>query len=367
MTLASGGLPSSHSPIRLAITLGDVAGVGPEVVVRSLDILMRDPVWQRGEIQAVVVGCSRVVEQTARRLGLVREVVALSTPCAAAADMIGVWSPDGRSLADVPPGRAEARAGAAAHDWLRAAARAALAGTVDAIVTAPLSKLGLNLAGIPFPGHTEILADECGIEQVAMMLYLPPGAPMVTGHSLSVAHATLHTSIASVPRQLTSQRVLETVELVDQFLRQIGEPGTIGVCALNPHAGEDGLFGDEETRVIAPAVAEARQRGMVVVGPLPADTLFKSAVEGRYHGVVAMYHDQGHIALKLIGFHRAVNVTLGLPIIRTSPSQGTAYDIAGCGLAAPAGMISAIEAAIRLVRTRQKREGPVATPGEYLP
>ncbi len=181
------------------------------------------------------------------------------------------------------------------------------------------------------------------------MLYLPPGEPLAAGHSLSIAHATLHTSIASVPSLLTLDRVRETIELIDRFLHRIGEEPRIGVCALNPHAGEDGLFGDEESCVIAPAIEAARRMGIDVTGPRPADTLIKSAVEGAFRGVVAMYHDQGHIALKLIGFHRAVNVTLGLPIIRTSPSQGTAYDIAWSMTADPSGMISAIETAVRLI------------------
>ncbi len=352
-----GQSPSTNRPVRLAITLGDVGGVGPEVVVRSLHQLMSDPRWQAGTVQALVIGCPDVVQRTVDSLGLSMTVQALSEPSFGkqAPDTIAVWNPLGRSLAEVPLGQAHPLAGRASHAWLVEAARFALAKEIDAIVTAPLSKLGLHLAGVPFPGHTEILAHECGIDQVAMMLYLPPGEPLLAGHSLSVAHATLHTSIASVPRLLTSQRVMETIELVDHFLTKLGEPRRIGVCALNPHAGEDGLFGDEESRIIGPAVDLVRARGIDASGPFPADTLLKAAIEGRYNGVVAMYHDQGHIALKLIGFHRAVNVTLGLPIIRTSPSQGTAYDIAGRHLADPAGMISAIETAVRLAQAALAR------------
>lgn len=333
---------------RLALTLGDVAGVGPEVVVRSLIERLPHHDWR-----TVIVGCPVVVRRAVQLVGVDCDVVSLAelgTEWSCPGRLV-VWNPSSAEVANLPPGVADGRAGQAAYDWLVASARAALAGEIDAIVTAPLSKLGLSQAGIHFPGHTEILAAECGVAEVAMMLYLPPGEPLAIGHSLSIAHATLHTSIASVPKLLTTKRVLETIELVDCFLKRIGEPSRIGVCALNPHAGEDGLFGDEEARVISPGVDQARAQGIDATGPKPADTLIKSAVEGAFHGVVAMYHDQGHIALKLIGFHRAVNVTLGLPIIRTSPSQGTAYDIAWTGRADASGMISAIDTAVRLCST----------------
>lgn len=333
---------------RLALTCGDVAGVGPEVVVRSLAALL-----PLSDIRAVIVGCPVVVRRAVELLALDWEIATINE-CGddwSCGGRLVVWNPSKSDVREIPVGVADGRAGQAAYDWLVSATRAALAGKIDAIVTAPLSKLGLSRAGIHFPGHTEILAAECGVAEVAMMLYLPPGEPLAPGHSLSIAHATLHTSIASVPGLLTRERVFETIQLVDSFLKRIGETPRIGVCALNPHAGEEGLFGDEEARVIAPAVKEARTQGIDVIGPRPADTLIKSAVEGRYNGVVAMYHDQGHIALKLIGFHRAVNVTLGLSIIRTSPSQGTAYDIAWCGQADPSGMVSAIETAVRLIES----------------
>lgn len=330
---------------RVALTLGDVAGVGPEVVVRSLAQLLPLHDWR-----TAIVGCPLVIRRAANLVGLdweVAKVAQLGAEWSRPGRLV-VWNPSTTAVDNLPSGVASGRAGQAAYDWLVASTRAAIVGEIDAIVTAPLSKLGLHKAGIHFPGHTEILAAECGISEVAMMLYLPPGDPLADGHSLSIAHATLHTSIASVPFLLTTARVLETIELVDRFLRRIGEPSRIGVCALNPHAGEDGLFGDEESRVIAPAVQRARDLGIDVTGPRPADTLIKAAVEGAFSGVVAMYHDQGHIALKLIGFHRAVNVTLGLPIIRTSPSQGTAYDIAWTGQADASGMTSAIHTAVRL-------------------
>jgi 4-phospho-D-threonate 3-dehydrogenase / 4-phospho-D-erythronate 3-dehydrogenase len=227
---------------------------------------------------------------------------------------------------------------------------------VDGIVTAPISKYALHLAGYDYPGHTEILAERCKVVEFAMMLYLPPDEVVSGPWGLSVAHATLHTSIASVPRLLTRSRIEETIRLIARFLRDVGcSSPRIGVCALNPHAGEEGLFGDEETSVIAPAVAAVRKEGVLASGPLPADTLMKRAADGEFDGVAAMYHDQGHIALKLLAFGRAVNVTLGLPIVRTSPSHGTAFDIAGRSAADPAGMMAAIRTAATLASDRRAR------------
>jgi 4-hydroxythreonine-4-phosphate dehydrogenase len=182
-----------------------------------------------------------------------------------------------------------------------------------------------------------------------MMLYLPPGPAVRGPFGLGIAHVTLHTSVASVPGLLTTPAVRATIGLVDGFLRRLGcAKPRVGVCALNPHAGEEGLFGDEEGRVIAPAVDAAREAGIDAAGPYPADTLIRRAVLSEFDGLAAMYHDQGHIALKLIAFGTAVNVTLGLPIVRTSPSHGTAFDIAWQGKADATGMIEAIRTAARL-------------------
>lgn len=272
------------------------------------------------------------------------------------------WNPAGDEAVYVPAGRNDARAGRAAYEALAAAARAAIEKRIDAIVTAPLSKAALHLADLAYPGHTEILAELCGVRDYAMMLYLP-AIPISPGseHQLGVAHATLHTSLRSVADLLTTSGILEKIRLVERFLRALGpgdeqlpslRPPRIAVCALNPHAGEEGLFGTEEAETISPAVAAAALEGINVVGPLPADTLFRRAVAGEFDGVVAMYHDQGHIALKLVGRDRAVNVTLGLPIVRTSPSHGTAFDIAWRGVARAEGMIEAIRVAALLASGR---------------
>jgi 4-phospho-D-threonate 3-dehydrogenase / 4-phospho-D-erythronate 3-dehydrogenase len=323
---------------RLAITLGDANGIGPEVTLRAL----QDDATRRC-CEVVVVGDETVVQQA----------LALIGKTSSGDPEIVIDESMRSSFHDVQPGIVDLRAGDAAFRWLSRAIDLALAGDVDGIVTAPLNKYALHQAGHDFPGHTEILAERCGIEQYAMMLYVPAGATVSGPQGLAVAHVTLHTSIASVPRLLTQQRVRQTIELIDGFLRRIGcvRP-RVGVCALNPHAGEEGLFGSEEATFIRPAVESAVAVGIDARGPFPADTLMKRAAEGEFDGVAAMYHDQGHIALKLLAFGRAVNVTLGLPMIRTSPSHGTAFDIAWQGLADPAGMIAAIQTGAMLVANR---------------
>jgi len=347
------GSPLSVPPRRprLAITLGDVAGVGPEIVTRCWDERLVT------DCEPVVVGHPVVLARAAASVNPRLQIAPVEAvdEIEASATVIPCWNPGDDAVAEVPPGRLDARAGRAAYEWLKAASWAAQAGAVDGIVTAPLSKAALHLAGLKYPGHTEILAELCGVTDFAMMLYLP----RPTGRGLGVAHVTLHTSIRSVPDLLSTPRIAETTRLLGGFLARLPGPAPrLGVCALNPHAGEEGLFGDEEARLIAPAVAEVAAAGWSVSGPWPADTLLKRAWEGEFDGVVAMYHDQGHIALKLVGFQRAVNVTLGLPIVRTSPSHGTAFDIAGQGRASPEGLREAIQVAIWLANHRAGVQPP---------
>lgn len=331
----------------IALTLGDVAGIGPEVIVRA---------WCEAPLvtwcRPVVVGHPEVLRRAVQVCGAGLEVQSIGSieEGNAGHRVIPCWNPSPVNAAAVPIGRNDGRAGQAAFDYLVAAAKAAMNGQIDAITTAPLSKAALHLAGLHYPGHTEILAEMCGVREFAMMLYLS-GITTVESkpHSVGVAHVTLHTSIRSVPDLLTCRLILDKIRLINQFLKTIGCPEPrIAVCALNPHAGEEGLFGDEEQMTILPAVTSAVAEQISVVGPLPADSLIKRAVQGEFDGVVAMYHDQGHIALKLVGLDRAVNVTLGLPIVRTSPSHGTAFDIAGTGKARPDGLIEAIRVAARL-------------------
>jgi 4-hydroxythreonine-4-phosphate dehydrogenase len=307
------------------------------------------------------VGQAGVFRREVRALGAALEVVECSSP--EIRDGLAI-RPTDRSVPplvcvpgccdavlDVPLGRVDARAGHAAYDCLCTATSLAQSGEVDAIVTAPLSKAALHLAGYHYPGHTEILAERCASGRFAMMLYLPPGAGAGGRAGLGVVHATLHVALREALAQLTADRVRECCHLAGEGLRWLGCPEPrIGVAAVNPHAGEDGLFGSEEATLIAPAVERARKEGLDVAGPLPVDTLFVRARQGEFDAVVAMYHDQGHIALKLLGMHAAVNVTLGLPITRTSPAHGTAKDIAAEHRADPSGMIAAILTAAQLVR-----------------
>ncbi len=359
----------------LAITTGDVAGIGPEIVVRALD----SAAYPTGA-EPLVIGCLPVLERAARLIGSGRRFRLIDAGGAGsqlrewvsavlASGETPVCDPCAVSAAEAPTGRVSAAAGDAAYRSLVSAIDLAQSGLVDAIVTAPLNKESLHLAGHHYPGHTEILAERCGVAEYAMMLHLPEpalrpvrallsGGKLATGEvgseGISIVHVTLHTSVASVPGLLTEEAVAEKIGLMDQFLRSAGNSRrAIGVCALNPHGGEHGLFGDEESRVIEPAVRSCHG-AMNVSGPHPVDTLVRRAVLGEFDGLVAMYHDQGHIPIKLIGFDAAVNITLGLPLIRTSPTHGTAFDRAwqsGCPANA-AGMLEAVRMAEKMARRR---------------
>jgi 4-hydroxythreonine-4-phosphate dehydrogenase len=266
-------------------------------------------------------------------------------------------------LAQLRPGAIDRRAGRAAYEFLIAAIDLALAHRLDAIVTLPLNKQALHDAGIDHPGHTEILAERCHASDHAMMLYLesqapPSGSNVEPGRPVSglgVVHVTLHVALRRVFDLLSRGSILSKIRLADRAVRPLtgGLKPRIAVASLNPHAGEHRLFGDEEHTLIRPAVDDARRDGIDATGPWPNDTLFYHALNGSYDAVVAMYHDQGHIALKTVGFQRAVNVTLGLPIVRTSVAHGTAFDIAWQGRAEPSSLITAVRVAGRLVRGQQ--------------
>jgi 4-hydroxythreonine-4-phosphate dehydrogenase len=226
---------------------------------------------------------------------------------------------------------------------------AARAGIIDAVVTAPISKRSWKLAGATWPGHTEMLTERCKSKRKAMMFVAGP---------LKVALATIHEALFEVRHKFTIGCVFEPIDLLNDALKEyfnIPNP-KIGVAALNPHAGEAGQFGDEEQRIISPAIMLAQEQGINCLGPFPADTLFLRAVQGEFDGVVAMYHDQGMIPVKLLDFKRAVNITIGIPIIRTSPAHGTAFDIAGQNFADPTGMKSAITTAIQMAKTKKNIE-----------
>jgi len=359
----------------LAITIGDVAGIGPEVIVRALDSAK----FPRGAVP-LVIGSLPVLQRAAALVGsplLFRRIEMAADGTGLRGRVSDVWSageipvcdPCGPDVAEAPAGVISAVAGDAAYRCLIHAVELAQARAVDAIVTAPLNKESLHLAGHHYPGHTEILAERCGVAEFAMMLHLPEPAltpvrrllgrdsaeaGLAGTDGVSIVHVTLHTSVASVPGLLTTEAVTEKIRLMDQFLSSAGNlRRAIGVCALNPHGGEHGLFGNEEQLVIEPAVAHCHSE-MNVSGPFPVDTLIRRAVLGEFDGVVAMYHVQGHIPIKLIGFDAAVNITLGLPLIRTSPTHGTAFDRAWRAdrPATAAGMLEAIRMAEKMARRR---------------
>ena len=313
---------------RLVVSSGDPAGIGPEVTIKAL---------ARPEVAAladlVVSGDPALIETTAAQLRLPAPRV----------------EPAG-DAGGVEPGRLSAAAGHAAVAAIERGLELVRSGRADALVTAPINKEALRLAGYPWPGHTELLADLTQTAEVRMLL---------TSDRLRVVHVTTHRSLRSAIEAATKDRVLKTIQLAHDAGQSLGFPTPrIGVAGLNPHAGEGGLFGDEEQREIAPAVDAARNQGIDVSGPWPADTLFWRAAAGEFDLVVAMYHDQGHVPVKLSGFDEGVNVTLGLPILRTSVDHGTAFDIAGRGVARWQSMAAAIRVAAEMVaRDRDRASG----------
>lgn len=330
----------------LAVTLGDPAGVGPELVLR----LCATPALANGA-RLTVYGNRRLLERVSKSSGIpMPEDFLFLKPgddiSSAAEERRPVLIDfDGLGLKDIRPGEVSPICGRAAAKWIAAATNDTLAGYADALVTAPVNKESLHQAGVPYPGHTEMLAALTG-----------SGNPCMAFHSdrLFISLATIHEPISAVPRLLTVEGLLRTIMLTANACRRRtgGAEPRIGVLALNPHAGEHGLFGDEETRIIAPAIAAARQSGVNADGPLVPDTAFSWLLTERlapFDGYVAMYHDQALILFKTFAFDSGVNVTLGLPIVRTSPDHGTAFDIAWQGIASPASMASAVRLASQLV------------------
>jgi 4-hydroxythreonine-4-phosphate dehydrogenase len=299
--------------------VGDPAGIGPEIVLKALASAERPPAdW-------VVYGPEAALKRRARRF-------ALPFPEAAIVDVGG---------GDVAPGRVSAAGGRAAAEAVLRAAADARAGRIAGMVTAPLNKESLQAAGHPWPGHTEMLAEAAGVDDVAMMF---------VGGPLRVALLTIHRSLRSVPDAITQDEVMRVGRLVHRELPRFGASGPIAFCGLNPHAGEGGMFGDEEVRVVAPALETLRGEGIDAVGPLPADSAFVRAARGDFAAVVACYHDQGLIPVKLAAFGNAVNVTLGLPFVRTSVDHGTGFDIVEKGVAEEGSLLAAMWLAVELGR-----------------
>ena len=327
----------------VAVTMGDPAGVGPEVVLKAL----ADPVVRKA-CHPLVLGDWEVLNRTRNRKSRYPRLVPWERgkPVAENGGAVPVHCLSFLSPKQSRPGHLSKACGEASYRYIRAAAELVLAQVADAMATAPISKRALQLAGYRYPGHTELLAELTDTQEVRMMLL---------GKRLKVVLVTVHLPLVEVARELTRERIRVTVELTHQALRKyfaISRP-RLAVAALNPHAGEEGIFGREEKRIILPAVEEAAKRGIQVKGPFPADSLFYQAVRGDYDAVICMYHDQGLIPLKLLHFFGGVALTLGLPIIRTSVDHGTAYDIAGKDRADGSSMREAIILAASLARRKK--------------
>ena len=342
-----GSYPKQSKPV-LAITMGDPAGIGPEIVVKALGSAA---VWRL--CIPLVIGSLQVLKRTGRQLKSSLKVLTFPTnqgsgqTAAIRKGSLYVLDPYEKPLGSFRMGHPGKIGGGASVKYIETAVALAVGQQVAGIVTAPINKKALHLAGKAYPGHTELLAHLTRTKDFGMMLL---------GGPLKIVFATTHLSIRALPGALTTDRIVRTIGLAHSAMkRYFGVPDPrIGVAALNPHAGEHGLFGDEEQRVIGPATRKARRAGMNVTEPLPADTLFARAVQGEFDVIVAMYHDQGLIPLKTVAFGKCVNVTIGLPIIRTSVDHGTAYDIVGTNSANPDSLIHAIRLAARMASSHRR-------------
>jgi 4-hydroxythreonine-4-phosphate dehydrogenase len=338
----------------IGISMGDPAGIGPEIIVKAL---LHEDVHER--CFPLVVGDVEVLRQAVSNLGAnlkvnaVHKLVdALFTP-----QVLNVFDLHNVRMDELQDGTVSAMAGNAAFEAVRTVIELALRGEIDATVTAPINKESIHKAGHHFSGHTEIYAHFTHTDKYAMLL---------ADENLRVIHATTHVSLRKACELCNKDRILDVIRLLDDACKQFGiSKPRIAVAGLNPHAGENGLFGEEEIQEIIPAIHEANRLGFAVEGPVPPDTMFVKAVQGKYDGCVAMYHDQGHIPFKLEGFQwdnekqtmksvKGVNITLGLPIIRTSVDHGTAFEIAGKGIASADAMLVAIDYAIRMAQNRKQ-------------
>ncbi len=321
----------------LVITMGDPTGIGPEIIIKAL----LEGACDQGARPVVVAGDAGVLVRAAEVLGA--EAAVADGAIVVAGKRLPVRNLSSLPVADIGYGQPDVACGKAMADYIDWAAQRCLSGQAAGMVTAPINKKAINDAGIDFPGHTELLAERCGIDKVVMML---------AGDKLKVCLVTTHLPLNRVAEVLTTGEIIDTVRITDRSLREqfgIDKP-RLAVLAVNPHAGEAGLFGDEEARLIVPAIEAARTEGIAASGPHSADTLFHFAARGDYDAVICMYHDQGLIPLKLLHFEDGVNVTLGLPIIRTSVDHGTAYDLAGTGQASCASLVAAVRMAEEMIK-----------------
>jgi 4-hydroxythreonine-4-phosphate dehydrogenase len=336
----------------LGVTMGDPAGVGPEIIARAA----AEPAV-RATARPVVIGAASAMKEALALVGsrLALHAVGRVADCRWADSTLEVLDLGNVDMTSLPRCEVSAAAGRAAYEYIARAVDLAKSGEIHAIVTAPVNKEALAAAGVRHSGHTEILAELSDTRDFAMLLM---------GKELKVIHVTTHVALRRVPDLVTRDRVLRTIRLAQRTLEGLGRPrGRIAVCGLNPHAGEDGLFGDEEKTAIVPAIEAARADGLDVAGPLPADTLFSRARGGEFDIVVAMYHDQGHIPVKTLGFEydetaktwtglSGVNVTIGLPFLRVSVDHGTAFDRAWKGIANHESMVEALDVATTMLEAR---------------
>ncbi len=339
---------------KIGITIGDPASIGPEIALKAL---MVKEIYEL--CNPIIVGDFRLLERTSNQLGLKIKLNRLKDVKDSKNEfgIVDVLDLNNVNFDEYRVGEISAKSGNVAFENVKKVIDLALAKEIDATVTGPINKESINLAGHHYSGHTEIYAHFTNTKKYAMLL---------AEDSLRVIHVSTHVSLREACDAVKKERILDTIDLISSACEQLGiEDPKIGVAGLNPHAGDGGLFGDEEEYEIIPAVKEAIEQGYNVEGPIPADTLFSKAIGGVYDGCVAMYHDQGHIPFKVVGFNwdheakkmksvRGVNITLGLPIIRTSVDHGTAMEIAGKGIASPDAMILAIEYAVKLFNIKKK-------------
>ena len=364
-TRRMGMSPDVRKP-KIGVTMGDAAGIGPEIIVKALACKSIYSVCQ-----PIVIGSPDIFREAAARFTpsavpqLKLNTIATPAQAIATPGIIDVLSVASISPQDISVGTVDARAGSAAVKAIETATRLALDGELDAITTAPICKAAIHRAGMPYPGHTEMLADFTDAPDAVMMLcpaealtpksaleMVPRSSLTYNSVAFAVSFVTNHIALADVPKHLSVQRIVDVICITHQALIRSGiaEPRLV-VAGLNPHAGEEGLFGREEEQFIRPAIAQAQAQVGRIDGPLPADALFVKAIQGEWHAVIAMYHDQGNIPIKLLGFGGIVNVTLGLPIVRTSVDHGTAFDIAGKGLASEASLVAALKCASQLTKS----------------
>ncbi|MEE9164905.1 MAG: 4-hydroxythreonine-4-phosphate dehydrogenase PdxA [Nitrospinota bacterium] len=328
--------------VLIALTMGDPSGIGAEIILKGF-LKFKERPWQ-----VVVIGDYSFLQKKEKELNVPINLNPVDD--ISEAD----FSPEKLNILnmknlppDIPQGVANKESGKASYEYIKKAVELALADKVSAIVTAPINKKSISLAGLSYAGHTEMLAELTDTKDVAMMLI---------GGKIRVVLVTTHVAICKVNKFIKEDRIFKTISLANRSLRLFGiNTPRIAVAGLNPHAGDSGIFGNEETNEILPAIVKAKEHGIDVTGPCPADSLFVKAKRGEFDVVIVMYHDQGLIPVKMEGFGKGVNVTLGLPIIRTSVDHGTAYDIAGKGITETGSLIAALEVAVTLTKNKKKK------------